>query len=181
MTDLDLSNPFHFASASDVVDVIADAYVNGANLGFDGGRRQCFYLTPDVYGDGDIEQRPTTTSDDPVSSCAVGMLLRNGGIDAETLWDDGIRNENPACRVVSQYDIRIADWDQKRVGNFVQLCQTLHDQFAGSPNTNLLPPKALGFMFKLMCPQLELATKTSDSQLDESAVRRTIADAFNHA
>lgn len=168
---------FHYQTPDAVIETIAFAYINGTQVGWDGTRGECFYLLPENMDDDGVMQRPTCNPNDPVSSCAVGVLLRDAGVDAEQLWDDGIRNEHPADRVAIQYGISIGSWDHARTSRFLQSCQSLHDRFAASDAANALPGKALGYMFRLMGPVLINASANANSP-DAALLRRAIDRAF---
>lgn len=168
---------FHYQTPDAVIDTIAAAYINGTQVGWDGLRSECFYLLPENVDDDGSEMRPTCSPNDPVSSCALGVLLRDAGLDAEQLWDDGIRNEHPADRVAIQYNIRIANWSDSRTHRFLQSCQSLHDRFASSGVANAMPSKALGYMFRLMKPLL-IAASADGAPVEAMQLRQAINDAF---
>jgi hypothetical protein len=175
--DLEKKSKFHYPTAEAVIDTIAAAYINGTQVGWDGLRGQCFYMLPENIDDEGHEERPTCNPNDPVSSCALGVLLRDAGLDAEQLWDDGIRNEHAADRVAIQYDIRIADWSDSRTHRFLQSCQTLHDRFASSGVANAMPSKALGYMFRLMMPML-ISASADGAPTEAAQLRKAINVAF---
>lgn len=178
MIDLEKQSKLHFRHAQDVIDAIAYAYISGTGIGWDGTRNECFYLLPDsIDRRTGAEQRPKCDPNDPVSSCAVGVLLRKAGISAEQLWDDGVRNEHMAQSIVTKYNITIADWSADRVTNFLQLCQYLHDRFAGSNLPNSASSKALGSMFLLMAPSLVMASEAPSSAF-AGQVRQAINTSF---
>ena len=177
MIDLEKKDKFRFQNAEQVIDAIAYAYMSGTGVGWDGARNECFFLMPDIEdADGNF-QRPKCDPNDPVSSCAVGVLLRRAGISAAQLWDDGVRNEHTADSIVATYGVTIADWDAKRVGRFLQLCQCLHDRFAGSNLLNCTSSKALGSMFLLMGPSLVMASAEPSSAF-ACQVRQAINTSF---
>jgi len=179
MIDLEKQSKFHFKNAEEVIDAIAYAYISGTNIGWDGTRNECFYLLPDsIDRSTGMEQRPKCDPNDPVSSCAVGVLLRKAGITAEQLWDDGVRNEHMAHNIVTKYNITIADWSAGRVTDFLQLCQYLHDRFAGSNLPNCSSSKALGSMFLLMGPSFIRASAEPNSEFTRS-VRQAINTSFS--
>jgi len=179
MIDLQKKSKFHYPTPDAVIDIIAHAYINGTQIGWDGTRNECFYMAPENINDNGVIDPPRCNPNDPVSSCAVGVLLRNAGFDAEQLWDDGIRNEDPADKVAIQYDIRIADWGDSRTHRFLQSCQTLHDRFAASDAANAMSSKALGYMFRLMAPALISASANANSA-DAALLRRAIDRAFKY-
>lgn len=164
MIDLEKKDKLRFDNAEQVINTIAYAYTSGTGIGWDGTRNECFYLLPDsVDGEGNVE-RPKCDPNDPESSCAVGVLLRKAGFTAEQLYDDGVLNEHTADDIVKKYNVTIADWDAQRVGRFLQLCQYLHDRFAGSNLPNCTSSKALGSMFLMMGPSFIQASAEPHSQ-----------------
>ncbi|MAA63869.1 MAG: hypothetical protein CL581_03690 [Alteromonadaceae bacterium] len=144
-------NKLHFMTPGDCIETIAKSYLDGLDIGWDTRATQCFYLVPEDKN----HEAPAVDAVACQGSCAVGALLRHSGVTPRQLWDKGIRNEHPADRVADAFDIRIADWDAIRIGRFLQLCQQLHDQFAqASEGAASMPPRALGYMFRLMAPAI---------------------------